>query len=297
MMSKENNFRLGLLLLIFHSLIFTGHLKAQNNTRPESFRFDAQFGGRVIHRSMQPMGNDIDFMNYLNDGNDGYYGVMSFGLTFAPDDKWTFGAGFSMLSDMLPNHMRIEVRRRINNISPDWTWGIKAIIYAYPQYLNEFNRFHKATDTGIIADLNSNYRQRTLFDLGMSAIPYVCYKNKRFQAILGSGFGLNSFKQFHEIILQKKQGGNLRREIRYETLSSPAITSHSEAEATYAFLKDRSLSFGVIAKTEFLMTFRNISYKRTMFTWTDDNYVEDEIHPERKFYSKADFSLGLYLRF
>lgn len=296
-MSKVKNIRYGLLLLIFHSLIFIGQLKAQNNSRPESFRLDAQFGGRVIHRSMQAMGDDIDFMNYLNDGNDGYYGVMSFGLTFSPDDKWTFGAGLSMLSDMLPNHMRIEVRRHINNLNPQWSWGLKAIVYAYPQYMNEFNQFHIQNDTGIIADLNTNYRQRTLFDLGISAMPYLSYMNDRFQATMGSGIGFNSFKQFHEIILQKKENGNLRREIRYETLPSPAITSHSEAEAIYAFLKDRSLSFGVIAKTEFLMTFRNISYKRTIFTWTDDNFVENEIHPDRKFYAKFDFSLGLYLRF
>ncbi|MBW6489663.1 MAG: hypothetical protein K0B15_00580 [Lentimicrobium sp.] len=286
-----------MMLTLFLFLVFGEQLNAQNKTRTESFRLDTQFGGRVIHRAMQPTGADIDFMNYLNDGNDGYYGVMNFGLTFAPDSIWTFGADMSMLSDMLPNHLRIDVMRRINIISPQWDWGLKAIIYAYPQYLNEFNRFHKETDSGIVADLNTNYRQITLFDLGISAMPYASYTNKRFQAIMGSGIGFSSFEQFNERILQKKQGGNLRREIRYETLYSPAITSHSEAEATYDFLHDRRVSLGIIAKAELLMTFRDISYKRTIFTWTDDNYVENEIHPDKKFYAKSEFSMGLYFRF
>ncbi|PKP50050.1 MAG: hypothetical protein CVT94_02915 [Bacteroidetes bacterium HGW-Bacteroidetes-11] len=271
---------------------------AQVKPQKEVIRLDIQFGGRFIQRANQPIGSDIDFMNYLrNDMGENSYGVLSFGFMLAPNDKWSFNTGFSMLSDMLPNHMRIVVKRKVDSLNQHWNWGIGTILYSYPQYLNQFNQYHFQTDTGIIADLNSNYRQRTLFDIGISAMPWFTYSYRRVQATLSSGIGINSFVPFNEQIAQKKQNSNFRREIRYETSMKPALTSHSEAEITYNLLFNKQVSLGLIAKAELLVARRTIPYTRTIYTWTSDKPLSENVKPKKKIYTKTDFSAGLFLKF
>jgi hypothetical protein len=271
---------------------------AQVKPQKEVIRLDIQFGGRFIQRANQPIGSDIDFMNYLRDDfGKNSYGVLGFGFMLAPNDRWSFYTGFSMLSDMLPNHMRVTVKHKVDSLNRNWNWGLGSSLYTYPQYLNQFNQFHIQTDTGIIADLNSNYRQRTLFDIGLSVMPWFSYSYKRFQANLSTGFGINSFVPFNEQIAQKKQNSNYRREIRYETSLKPALTSHSEAEITYNLLFNKHVSLGVIAKAEFLMARRTIPYSRTIYTWTTDKPLSENVKPKKKIYTKTDFSAGLFLKF
>lgn len=288
--------RAACLLLIFACTEKTA--SAQAKPQKEVIRLDIQFGGRFIQRPDQSPGSDIDFMNYLRDDfGKNSYGVLGFGFMLAPNDRWSFYTGFSMLSDMLPSHMRVIVKRKVNSLNQNWNWGIGSSLYTYPQYLNQFNQFHIQTDTGIIADLNSNYRQRTLLDIGLSVMPWFTYRYRRFRATLSTGIGINSFVPFKEQIAQKKPNSNYRREIRYETNIVPALTSHSETEITYNLLYNKHISLGVMAKGEFLMARRTIPYTRTIFTWTADNPLIETVKPGKTIYTKTDFSAGLYLKF
>lgn len=284
------------LLLLFATSLEKA--SAQAKPQKEELRLDIQFGGRFIQRPDQSPGSDIDFMNYLRDDfGKNSYGVLGFGFMLAPNDRWSFYTGFSMLSDMLPNHMRVTVKHKVDSLNRNWNWGIGSSLYTYPQYLNQFNQFHIQTDTGIIADLNSNYRQRTLFDIGFSVMPWFSYSYQRFQATLSTGFGINFFVPFNEQIAQKKPNSNYRREIKYETIAAPALTSHSEAEVTYNLLFNKHVSLGLIAKAEFLVARRTIPYSRTILTWTADNPLNETVKPKKIIYTKTDFSAGLYLKF
>lgn len=286
-------FYLLLLAAIGCSLAF-----GQANPLKESLRLDIQFGGRFIHRAPQPKGSNIDFLNYSHNGTgNNTYGVLGIGISLSPNDRWTFASELSVLSDLLPSHMQIAAMRQMGSITPAWDWGIKGQVYVYPQYLDDYNQFHLQTDTGLIADLDHNYRQRTLNDLGMSAMPFLKYKGKRLQATLGSGVGLNSFIPFREVVGQKKAGGNFRREIRYATQYKAALASHTDIELTYEFFHNNDFMLGLIVQAEFLLMYRNLPYQRIIMTWTEETQTIDNIKPKSRFYSKSDLSGGLFLKF
>ena len=273
-------------------------IHAQTATVKETMRLDLHFGGRFIHRAIVEPGDDIDFLNYLHGGTgNSLYGLMSIGFSLSPNENWTFDTKINLLSDLLPNQMQTQVTHRIRSINPDLDWGIKARVYLYPQYLDEFNQFHLQKDSGVIADLNYNYRQRSLYDLGISVMPYLKYSNKRFQTTIASGIGLNSFLPFREVITQKKPDANFRREISYQTRYKAALTSHTEVEATFDLIRNSRNSFGLLLRAEALLTFRNLPYDRTIFTWTEDNNAVDKINPKNQFYSKTEFSGGLFFKF
>lgn len=271
---------------------------AQTATAKETMRLDLHFGGRFIHRAIVEPGENIDFLNYLHGGTgNSLYGLMSIGFSLSPNENWTFDTKINLLSDLLPNQMQTQVTHRIRSINPVWDWGIKARFYLYPQYLDEFNQFHLLKDTELIGDLDPNYRQRSLYDLGISAMPFLKYKSARFQATLASGIGLSSFIPFREVITQKRPAANFRREIRYKTLYKVALSSHSEVEATFDLIRKSRNSFGLLVRAEALLSFRNLPYERIVFTWTEENKVVDKINPKNRFYSKSEISGGLFFKF
>ncbi len=288
-----------ILFCIFVFCVLGGNkLYAQTATVKETMRLDLHFGGRLIHRAIVEPGENVDFLNYLYGGTgESLYGLLSIGFSLSPNENWTFDTKINLLSDLLPNQMQTQVTRRIRSINPAWDRGIKARFYLYPQYLDEFNQFHIIKDTELIGDLDPNYRQRSLYDLGISAMPYLNYKSRRFQATLASGIGLSSFIPFREVVTQKRPHANFRREIRYKTLYKAALSSHSEVEATFDLFSNSRNSFGLLVRAEALLSFRNLPYERTVYTWTEENKRVDKINPKNRFYSKSEFSGGLFFKF
>lgn len=273
-------------------------LYAQTSPVKETMRLDLHFGGRFIHRATGEIGENIDFLDYMYGGSgNSTYGLMSIGFSLSPNENWTFDTKINLLSDLLPNQMQTQVSRRIRSINPTWDWGVKARIYLYPQYLDEFNQFHILKDTGLIADLSHNYRQRSLYDLGISAMPYLKYKSRRLQAFFASGLGLASFIPFGEVVTQKKPNANFRREIRYQTLYKAALTSHTDVEATFDLLRNSRISFGLLVRAELLLSYRNLPYERTLYTWTEENVVVNKIKPKNRLYAKSELSGGLFFKF
>ncbi|MBV2247989.1 MAG: hypothetical protein KUL83_12535 [Lentimicrobium sp.] len=281
------------------ALIFTGIFSAgaqSAGTRP--FRLDMQFGGRMIHRELQPLTENPDFLNYLNGGNgNSAYGVLRLGFSFTPNDRWTFDAGLGMFSDLFSSQLNVQATRNIKAISSSWGWGMMAGFEIYPQYLDEYNQFHIQKDVDMIGDLDKNYRQHTLYDLGISLRPFLCYTGEKLIFSFSTGAGLNVFKPFEVLIVQKKPLGNLRREISYETDFKPVLTSHSGAEFSYTFYRGEAVSLGILAKAEVLFGFRNLTYTRTILTWTADNAHCETIYPDKTIYSKADITGGVFVKF
>jgi hypothetical protein len=97
--------------------------------------------------------------------------------------------------------------------------------------------------------------------------------------------------------MQKKEGGNFRREIRYETLFKPALSSISALHATLMLTDKPGLSVGLQASAQLLFGMRTISYKRSILTWTADNRVTDEIKPDSKPFTVTEVSGGIVFRF
>lgn len=285
------------ILLICPGLFTPSSLLAQNKLNNEQFRIDLQFGIRNIQRDSLPNGADIDFMNYLYDDIDySDYQFIDLGFTLIPSDNWAFNVGLKMLSDLQTGQLSMSARYFGDGTNASLRWGIGSSFNAYPQYLEAFNNYHILMDTGF-TDLNPNFRQITLYDLSLDIMPFLTFSHKRFQGIISSGVGLNSFVPFKELITQKKTYSNLRREIRYETHFCPSVFSRSEIEAGFDLFKGPKKSFGITLKAGLLLSNRRISYSRTTVTWIEEQTISEDVKPDKKLYTKSDLSWGIYLKF
>jgi len=268
------------------------------SARREQMEIHLHYACRETHRSSQPPGDNIDFLNYLNYKADtGCTGIVRFGFTWSPSEKWTFMADLGMMSDMRFSQMNIGASRIIGKVGNNTSWGLSAGISAYPVYLNEFNEYHLLKDTGLVADLDANYRQQILYDPGLELMPFLLYKKGKFSLRAGTGLRISTFLPFNLLIMQKKEGGNFRREIRYETLFKPALSSFSALKATLMLTDKPGLSVGLQASAQLLFGMRTIPYKRSVLTWTADNRITDEIKPGSKPFTVTEVSGGIVFRF
>ncbi len=286
-----------LLLILLWFTIGTSHASAQS-VRQEQMEIYLHYACRETYRSMQLQEGDIDFLNYLDYKADtGCTGVVHVSFNLSPSEKWTFTADLGMMSDMRFSQMNISASRIVNNTGRYTSWGLSAGISAYPVYLNEFNEYHLLRDTGLMADLDANYRQETLYDPGLDLMPFLLYTKNRLSLKAGTGLRISSFMPFNLLIRQKKDGGNFRREIRYETLYKPALTSISTLHATLMLSDKPGLSVGLQAGAQLLFGMRSIPYERTILTWTAGNRVTDKITPGSKPFTVTEVSAGIVIRF
>ncbi|MHC1775205.1 MAG: hypothetical protein AB9834_07275 [Lentimicrobium sp.] len=287
-------------LIIQLLLLFTGVSRsmAQQSAEKEKFCFSLNFGGRYINRDSLANSNDLDFMNYLyKQDNAAEYGYISLNFSMAPSEKIEFSATAVLLSDLSPNQFNLDIRYKpvikYNHIG----WGLIGSFIIYPQYLENFNSFHILSDTGFTADLNPNFRQISIYDLGIAAGPTMNYQYRRFFAEISFRTGISGFISFNERISQKKTDANLIREIHYETSYSPAVFFMPEAELGYKITSGGRLNFGINLKTGGMWSKRAINYTRTTYNWTPENVTISDVHPDETWYSKTEIQGGFYITF
>ncbi len=283
------------LLLLF---ISGRGLMAQQPPEKEKFCFSMNFGGRFINRDSLANTEDLDFMNYLyRQKNSAEYGFISLNFRIAPAEKIEFGANVVFLSDLSPNQLNFDIRYKPVIHDKPISWGLIGSFFIYPQYLENFNSFHMLRDTGFTADLNPNFRQISIFDLGIAAGPTMNYKYKRFHTEISFRTGISGFVSFDEQISQKKTDANLRREYHYETRFSPAVFFMPEAEVSFSLISGSRSNFGLTMRAGGMWSKRAINYKRTTYTWTTENEIVGDISPEKRWYSKIEIQGGFYIAF
>lgn len=293
-MMKKNLF---LSCFLLNYLLLTGITRtmAQQSGFQERFSFDLQFGSRSYHRDSLPSGKDIDFLNYLATGsgwNASQY--IDLGLSLKTSEKWAFTATLKLLSDFRPGHLGISAQY-IHPTNPrKFSLGAHADFNFNRLTINQFNQYHAIKDSGFIADLNPNYRQRDLTDIRVGISPYIELNPGRFHLKLTSGIGINLFIPFSETIVQKKEGSNLKREIRYETHNGPALYLAPDLTVRFDIVRSGKRSFGLLMKGALLYSKRTLPYTRSTDIWTYENTTEEDISPEKTWFRRRDLSFGVY---
>lgn len=290
--------RLPALLILITLLFNSSELSAQQQKIKEKFCFEMQSGGRYVNRDSLDNSENLDFMNYFYQEDKGAdYSYVGLNLRFIPDPDWAFSIKAVLLSDMNLKQLNFEVRYTCDSINPILSWGIVGSLFAFPQYLEDFNRYHILRDTGFTADLNPNFRQITIFEMGMAAGPFVGFNYKRLHGQLSLRAGFSGFAPFDELMTQKETHANLRREIRYETGFSPAVFIYPEAEACFDVIKSGRTDIGFLIRAGSLFSKRAINYTRITQTWTTENTIADKIRPQKQFYNITELEGGLFIRF
>lgn len=283
------------LLLLFAG---TSRILAQQRPEKEKFYFNLNFGGRYINRDSLANTEDLDFMNYLyKQENAAEYGFISLNFRMAPTQKIEFSATAVLLSDLSPNQLNLDIRYKPVIKGNPIGWGLIGSFFIYPQYLENYNSFHIVRDTGFTADLNPNFRQISIYDLGIAAGPTMNYQYRRFFAEISFRTGLCGFIPFNERISQKKTDANLRREYDYETRFSPAVFFMPEAELGFRLTSGGRLNFGITLKAGGMWSERAINYTRKTYNWTPENVIISDISPDKHWYSKAEIQGGFYITF
>jgi len=273
-------------------------LSAQKQFQKENFFFSLQFGGRNIQRDSLANTGNIDFMNYLyRQTGAPEYGILAVDFRLTPKPGLQVGIQTVFLSDLSPNQLNLSVKYETDSLRTGIVWGLKGAFFAYPQYLNEFNRYHKIQDSGFTADLNTNYRQISIYDLGFAAGPYLSITHNRLHGEIGINLGVSGFLPFNETITQKQTEANLRREIHYKTEYSPAFFVNPEMEFCMDLNKSERTKIGLMISAGSLFSKRSINYTCNTATWTDDNAVIEKVKPGKILYSKTEIKGGFYISF
>ncbi len=298
MMFIRRSFVIIHLLLLLTGVSSSMAQQVQQPNKKEKFCFNLNFGGRYINRDSLANAEDLDFMNYLyKQEKSAEYGFISLNFRMSPAEKIEFSATAVLLSDLSPNQLNIDVRYKPVIHDKPVNWGLIGSFFIYPQYLENFNSFHIQSDTGFTADLNPNFRQISIYDLGIAAGPTMNYQYKRFFTEISFRTGICGFIPFSERISQKKTDANLIREIHYETSYSPAVFFMPEAEAGLRLNSGHRANIGIMMKAGGIWSKRTINYTRTIYTWTSENEIVSDISPENRWYSKIEIQGGFYIEF
>ncbi len=285
----------GTLLIILLICIVLSGLNAQERFI-EKYSFSMCFGARSIACDSFPDNENLDFLNYLYNAQGGNlspdYGYLGMASHLWLAGNWEIDIKLSMYDDFIPDQMNISVQ-----YFPLKYLGFNFGINGYSQLMNEYNQYHHNTDTGYYGDIDPNYRQRSLYDLGIIGGPVLAIQEGRFSGIIKLNAGFGTFLSFSESISQKKINSNFRREFIYSTELTPSFFFFPELALGFALISFPNSILGIQLQASFYIARRSIDYSRETLNWTNEypfsEKVISPVHP----YSKFDIDVGFYLRF
>jgi hypothetical protein len=288
--------QISLTILLVFSIAFINHIQAQEEQaekRIEKYKISTWFGTRNISSEIFELNQNLDFINYLN-SNDEYAedDYLGFAAHFWLKGNWEAELEFALNSSFRPSSFKVR-----SVYFPIKHLGLSIGAFAYPQLIDEFNNFHLLTDLGYFGDINSNFRQREVHDLGISAgiVLPINYHFLHFELQLNGGF--SSYNKFKEIIKQKQINSNLIKEIEYTTKISPAFFISPELEIYADIVKIKNTVLGVQVQASAFKSKKNIDYQRTVYIWTANNPVIEQINSPNHTVEKFELDFGLYLSF
>ncbi len=258
----------------------------------KSFKISIFFGGRIETVDSFPNKDNIDFMNYVGFIDDYLPDYIYIGFKAHFDFKNNFGTNIRLvLGDLTGIDLSGEYY-------PYKSIGFVAGFNTYRVFINDYGQYHKieAADDNLYGDLETNYRQETLQDLGFYA-GVILYKNLGFfkpKLTLNAGF--SSFTKFETDVFQKQIGGNFKNRYSYSTKLTFTPFFYPKLNLDFDLIKFKKSTLGLSLYSAWYVSPKAINYDVTYSEWTDDNAVKKEVKPDKHFYSEFDFDAAIYLR-
>jgi len=275
------------LIPLFAFLLFWQCITAQVLTEK---RFEMFFGAQGISCDSFPDGSNIDFLNYIEkDDFSGNCAYIGFAGSAKVGEKVLCSVLVGMYSDLSPVNYNVSASYSLFRFI-----GFGASFLGYPQLIDRYDMYHWNTDVGMYANLNPNYRQRRLYNLGFAAGPQLNYKNKWININMKLHAGVRWTRSLEDAILQKQIAGNYIRLISYETSNSPSLYFFPEVKVGIKLFRISETSIGLRSRFSSEITQRFINYSVISSEWTLDNSSESYIKSPKHNYSKIDFDFGIY---
>jgi hypothetical protein len=274
-------------LLVYHLAI------AQDSEKfLKSFKVSMFFGGRSETVDSFPNNENIDFMNYVGFFDDyvinniyiGFKGYFEFKNNFAAKVRLLLGdvTGINVAGEYYP----------FNNI------GFNLGFNTYRVYINDYSLYHKieAVDNGLYGDLESNYRQQVVQDLGFYT-GAIFYKNFGFfKPKLELNIGMASFTKFNAEVFQKQIDGNFKARYYYSTKCTFTPFFNPKLNLDFDIIKFKKSTLGMSLNTAWYVSKKAINYRVEYNEWTLDNATVKDVKPDKHYYSLFDLDAAIYLR-
>lgn len=278
-------------ILILGFIFIIGSKVYSQDKLIEKYKVSLLFGARDVSRDSLKNNENLDFMNYLHSSHDmmeyQYLGISTH-LWFR--GNWEADLKIAMFDDFAPNNLNLKAQ-----YFPLKNLGISVGFYSYPQLLNDFSTYHRLNDLGFYGDMNTNFRQLRIHETGFMVGIVLPINYRIFHCKILLNGGISSLSTFKEIVNQKQINSNLRKEINYSTLMSPALFLFPEIELNFDCFKIRDSKIGIQIQSSWYTVSRSIDYDRTVYEWTSIAPTKERINSPIHHFEKFELDFGIYL--
>jgi hypothetical protein len=250
------------------------------------------FGVRDTKVDSFPNTQNVDFMNYLYDSHEGSdYQYIGFSGHFWFKNHWESDIKVAMYDDFVPDNLDITAQYFfLKNIAASFG------LYTHSALMNDFTMFHKTTGEGLYGDLETNFRQRKLFDRGLQCGVLLKQVYGKFHASLKLSGGVSSFKPFSEVVLQKQIDGNFVWQIDYQTENTWNFFFFPDLRLNLDCFTMKKSKLGIQLQANYFYSEKSIDYTQTTYDWTIVNSTVQQVDSPKHSYRKFDLDFGLYLK-
>ncbi len=279
------------ILLFILPGLFPGQMKAQEKL-VEDYSVSMYIGIKDISRDSFPNREHLDFMNYMyaEEGypDFGYIGI-SGNVKFSGSWEGAFKLGF--LDDLTLSKLHISV-----SYFPINSFGFLAGLHGDGMMMNEFSTFHKLEDEGMTGDINTNFRQRFPFDIGIVG-GFIFQKDFRFlETVMILKGGTSSVMPFEEMVAQKAVDGNLRRLIEYKTQYTFDAFFMPEVKLGVPLITKETWSIGFQLQGGWKFSKKRIHYNKKIYDWVKINPKISIIEPPAHTYQVISVDAGIFFK-
>lgn len=239
-----------------------------------------------------PDAENLDFLNYIyRDRFTGNLAYIVFSGYFKFSDSLDLNIEVGMYSDLVPAKYNFTLRYfPIKNI------GFGFSFLGYPQYLNEFNLYHWNTDVELFADLDSNYRQYKMYNMGLGLGPAIRFANQGLTFYFSANAGIRWVEVLETNVYQKAIDGNFRRTIHYKTRNNPNFYLFPEVTLGVKLFSFSSTVVGIKIRSAAELSRRSMKYTYQIADWTASNSETITVRPVYHNYLTYEVDFGIYLR-
>jgi len=262
--------------------------QAQNT---KSKQFGISIGNQAAYCNKIENPDNLNFLNYAyTDNFTGNLLYIAFNAYYEFSDKLHLNMLVGMYSDLAPVKYNFAFSYLPYNL-----FGFGVSFLGYPQYIDDYNLFHWENDRGLIADLDSNFRQEKVYNTGLAAGPEFAFSNKWLAMNLRTHLGVRWTEKFNTSIIQKEINGNYKRLYEYSVGRNLNLYLLPELELRFKIITLEKSSLGIKIRTAAEFSNRTLNYTRTTHEWIYADGISENIKFAPQQYSTFETDLGIYL--
>ena len=251
-------------------------------------------GFKDVRVGRHPINENADIMNYIyanQNKREYYYWGLALNLKILEKIKLDFSSTIFGTSDK-PNSFSLSLQYYYQKQK-----GINIGAFSFTQNLNRLSEYHVPSALNVdFYDISLLPKKNTPIDYGMYC-GAIFVKEKGIATLRYSiNIGLSNISPFSESVFQKQINGNIRREIKYETIQNFELFLLPKTELDIHLFRIKRNKFGIQLQSNLYLMAKSINYNRTIYEWTHENYSIEEVTNRKHYYRKFEFNFGLYMK-